>query len=226
MSGPVLQTRGLGAGYGTVQVLHDIDLEVYPGEIVALLGPNGAGKTSLLLSVAGLIPLFAGEVSRPGAPGKRAPHAVARDGVTFVPERNLFMKLSMLENLRVAGVDPREVWAIFPVLEQHAQRRVGSLSGGEQQMLSVGRALASRPKLLMIDELSLGLAPLIVRHLLDVVRRAADDGPGVLLVEQHVTRALTVADRAYVLSRGRVVMSDRADAMLASIDDVTRSYLE
>lgn len=223
---PVLRVESMSCGYGKVQVLRDIDLVVAPGEVVALLGPNGAGKTTLLLAIAGLLPITGGSIARPGIPGaKPSAHVIARSGTTFVPERNLFQKLTVHDNLRVAGVDPDELYQIFPVLQRHAKRRAGSLSGGEQQMLSVGRALAARPKLLLIDELSLGLAPLIVRRLLDVIREQANAGPGVLLVEQHVSRALSIADRSYVLSRGRVAMAASAADMLANLDEVTSTYL-
>lgn len=224
--GHSLRVEAMSCGYGKVQVLHEIDLRVDPGEVVALLGPNGAGKTTLLMAIAGILPITSGTIHRPGVgTANAASHEIARSGTTFVPERNLFQRLTVHDNLRVAGVDPAELYRIFPVLEQHAKRRAGSLSGGEQQMLSVGRALAARPKLLLIDELSLGLAPLIVRRLLDVIRQQANGGPGVLLVEQHVARSLSIADRAYVLSRGRVAMAATSEQLLDNLDEVTSTYL-
>jgi branched-chain amino acid transport system ATP-binding protein len=224
--GPALCVEAMSCGYGKTQVLHDVDLTVAPGEVVALLGPNGAGKTTLLLAIAGILPITKGSVVRPGAGAKAAAHAIARAGTTFVPERNLFQKLTVHDNLRVAGVEPDDLYRIFPMLERHGKRRAGSLSGGEQQMLSVGRALAAKPKLLLIDELSLGLAPLVVQRLLEVVREQANaGGPGVLLVEQHVSRALSIADRGYVLSRGRVAMTASSEELVESLDEITSTYL-
>lgn len=228
----VLEVEGLSAGYERRAVVHDLELRVAPGEVVALLGANGAGKTTTLLAVSGLADVLAGTVTFDGDRIDRlAPHRRALAGVAHVPEdRSLFPSMSVSEHLRLGGrrsdARPDEVYRWFPALEPLAERRVGLLSGGEQQMLAVGRALMSRPRLLMIDELSLGLAPMIVSSLLDSIRRIADDaGCGVLLVEQHVGSALRIADRAVVLERGRVVLEGDAAVLASDSEILRRSYL-
>ena len=231
MTDRLLDVRGLWAGYDGVAVVHGVDLHVDAGEVVALLGPNGAGKTTTLLTVSGLLPVLDGEVEVLGAaPSTRRPQRVARRGVAHVPEdRALFAQLTVQENLRLGGrrgADVDRVLGWFPALEPLLDRRAGLLSGGEQQMVAVGRALASGPRLLMVDEMSLGLAPVIVERLLPVVRRVADEaGVGVLLVEQHVRMALEVADRAVVLNHGRVVAADAADVLAADRQLLAASYL-
>lgn len=233
MSGSgVLEVEGLSAGYDRRAVLHDVALTVEPGEVVALLGANGAGKTTTLLAVSGLVDVLAGSVSFDGERIDRwAPHRRARAGLAHVPEdRSLFPSMSVREHLRLggrrSGARPEEVYRWFPALEPLAGRAVGLLSGGEQQMLAVGRALMTRPRLLMVDELSLGLAPMVVSALLDSLRRiAADTGCGVLLVEQHVAMALRTADRGVVLERGRVVADAEADRLAGDPDLLRRSYL-
>jgi ABC-type branched-subunit amino acid transport system ATPase component len=205
----LLEARGFSAGYHGHPVVHDLDIEVHPGEVVALLGPNGAGKTTTLMALAGAIRPLSGEVMFNGEPEKRPLHARARNGLAFVTEeRAVFMGLTTMDNLRVADCDVNRVIALFPEIEKLLKRKASQLSGGEQQMLSLGRALARRPKLLLADELSLGLAPLVVERLLKAVRAAADeDNVGVLLVEQHVHQALRYADRVYALRRGKVITS-------------------
>ena len=232
---PVLELRGLVAGHEGVAVVRDLDLTVEPGEVVALLGPNGAGKTTTLQTVSGLLPAIAGEVLVLGAPPEtRTPHRVARRGVGHVTEdRSLFFDLTARQNLRL-GVRGRRrqaralarVLELFPELDPLLDRRAGVLSGGQQQMLALARALVGEPRLLLVDEMSLGLAPIIVQRLLPMVRAIAEDtGAGVLLVEQHLTMALDVADRAYVLVHGEVTVAGPTAELRASPDLFASTYL-
>jgi len=227
----LLRVAGLCAGYDGVPVVRDLDLEVAEGEVVALLGPNGAGKTTSLLTISGILPVLHGEITLFGEPTKgRRPHQLARKGLGHVPEdRALFFQLTVRENLRLGrrgGGDVDGVLELFPALEPLMDRRAGLLSGGEQQMLALGRALLGRPRLLMVDEMSLGLAPIIVDRLLPVLRTIArDSGCGVLLVEQHVHKALRVADRAVVLNHGDVVLTGSAAELAAEGELVASSYL-
>jgi branched-chain amino acid transport system ATP-binding protein len=225
--GSLLECRGLAAGYGAMAVVRDLDLHVEAGEVVALIGPNGAGKTTTLLTLAGELAPLSGEVVFRGAATRAPLFRRARRGMGFVTEeRSVFMALTAEENLRIAGVSPADAIAVFPELAPLMKRTAGLLSGGEQQMLTLARSVARDPKLLLIDELSLGLAPLIVRRLLDTVRRVAtENSTGVLLVEQHVRQALHIADRVYVMQRGRAVMSGTADEVHGRIDEVEATYL-
>ena len=236
---PLLQLQGLVAGYDGVPVVHGIDLEVRGGEVVVLLGANGAGKSTTLLTVSGLLPALGGEVRFAGqtvTQRRRATAAavrLARSGLCHVPEdRGLFADLTVAEHLRLSrrrgDRDSHEaVLDRFPALARLADRRAGLLSGGEQQMLALARGLASQPRILLVDELSLGLAPLVVRDLVPVLRRIADeDGVGVLVVEQHVQLALSVADRAYLMRRGRIALSGSATELAARLDEVEAGYLE
>jgi branched-chain amino acid transport system ATP-binding protein len=225
--GRLLECRGLAAGYGSVAVVRDVDLCVEPGEVVALIGPNGAGKTTTLLTLAGELPVISGDVLFRGTPTKAGLHRRARRGMGFVTEeRSVFMALTAEENLRVAGVRRADAVALFPELEPLMGRTAGLLSGGEQQMLTLARAVARDPKLLLVDELSLGLAPVIVKRLLQTVRRVASErATGILLVEQHVRQALHVADRVYVMQRGRIVMSGTGEEVHGRIDEIEATYL-
>ena len=228
----VLELRGVDAGHGGLAVIRNLDLRVEPGEVVALLGPNGAGKTTTLRTIAGLLPVLAGSIDVLGeAAAGAAPHRLARRGLAFVPEdRSLFAGLTVAENLRLGTrrgpVLMDDVVARFPALGPLGGRRAGLLSGGEQQMLTLGRAIASAPRLLLVDELSLGLAPLIAQELLSVVRGVADDtGCGVLLVEQHVDQVLAVADRAYVLAHGDLVTHGTSSEIAADRKRIEAGYL-
>jgi branched-chain amino acid transport system ATP-binding protein len=229
---PVLSLEGLTAGYDGAAVVRELDVTVGPGEVVALLGANGAGKTTTLRVISGLVKPMAGRVVFAGADLVRtSPSARAQRGIAHVPEgRGLFFGLTVAEHFRLGHrgerLDSDVAFEYFPALRELQGRRVGLLSGGEQQMLAVSRALARGPRLLLLDELSLGLAPVIVERLLPVVQRfAGESGCAVLLVEQHVHLALEVADRGYVLSHGRIVVADEAKRLRADRQLLIASYL-
>jgi branched-chain amino acid transport system ATP-binding protein len=216
----------LACGYHNIPVVRDIELTVRSGQVVALLGPNGAGKTTLMRTLAGELPPLGGELLVDGNSAKEAPHVRVRRGMAFVPEgRSLFMQLTTLENLKVAGVDPEWVLEMFPELQSRLKVRAGLMSGGEQQMLTLGRALARRPRLLLADELSLGLAPLVVQRLLNTIRRAADEGVGVVMVEQQIHHALGVADYGCVLRQGSVALEGPARDLRGRLDEIESHYL-
>jgi branched-chain amino acid transport system ATP-binding protein len=230
----LLQTRDLSSGYNGVAVTHGVSLTVEPGEVVALLGPNGAGKTSTLLTISGLLDPLGGSVELFGADTagrRRSPHALVREGLAHVPEdRSLFFDLTVRENLRVCAGATRDTIAdaisYFPALAGLMSRKAGLLSGGEQQMLALARGFAGRPKLLVVDELSLGLAPVVVERILPAVQAlAGETGAGVLLVEQHVDLALDAADRAYVMVDGSVVMEGPAAELRTRRELLALSYL-
>jgi branched-chain amino acid transport system ATP-binding protein len=228
---PVLAIEHLTAGYGDAAVLRDLDLNVGEGEVVALLGANGAGKTTTLRAISGIVHPMSGRIALEGDDlAGVSISGRARMGIAHVPEnRGVFFGLTVAEHFRLGHrgevLDEEAAYRHFPALAELRDRRCGLLSGGEQQMLAVGRALARHPRLLLLDELSLGLAPLIVERLLPVVREyALESGCGVLLVEQHIQLALTVADRGYVLSHGELVLQDRAEALRGNRDLLMASY--
>jgi branched-chain amino acid transport system ATP-binding protein len=230
----VLEIRGLVAGYEGVPVVRDLDLSVAEGEVLALLGPNGAGKTTTLQTISGLLPAIDGSIEVLGAaPTARFPHKVARRGVGHVTEdRSLFFDLTAHQNLRLGARGRRRqrlalerVLGLFPELEDLLDRKAGLLSGGQQQMLALARALVAEPRLLLVDEMSLGLAPIIVQRLLPMVRAIADDtGAGVVLVEQHLSMALEVADTVCVLVHGEVAAHGPAED-LRDRDLLAATYL-
>jgi branched-chain amino acid transport system ATP-binding protein len=231
MSGSILAIEQLTTGYEDAPVIRGLDLTVGHGEVVALLGANGAGKTTTLRAISGIVHPMAGRIVFAGRDlAGVSISRRARLGVAHVPEtRGLFFGLTVAEHFRLGHrgerLDAEAAYRYFPALTELRDRRCGLLSGGEQQMLAVARALARHPKLLLLDELSLGLAPVIVERLLPVVREyAADTACGVLLVEQHIQLALTIADRGYVLSHGEIVLHDRAEALRRNRDLLMASY--
>jgi branched-chain amino acid transport system ATP-binding protein len=247
MSSPVLVARGLNAGYDGIPVVHGLDLVINQGEVVALLGANGAGKTTTLLTIAGLLSPIAGSLTvlgeiahDEGGRGRRVRRNSltrtwrrARRGLSLVPEgRGLFPGLTVNEHLRLSksktntSNTSNDILDLFPALAPLRTRQAGLLSGGEQQMLAIARALGTKPKLLMVDEMSLGLAPIIVERLLPLVRSAAQaTGAGVLIVEQHVHMALAVSDRAAVMSRGVVTVQGGSRELEERSDLLESSYL-
>ena len=232
MSGGTLEIESLDAGYDGAPVVRNLDLSVAPGEVVALLGANGAGKTTTLRTVSGIVRPMQGRISIDGNDtASISPSHIARLGVAHVPEgRGIFFGLTVAEHFKLSAkgekLDPEAGYRYFPALAELKNRSAGLLSGGEQQMLAVARALLRRPKLLLLDELSLGLAPVIVERLLPVVREyATEEGCAVLLVEQHVGLALDVADRAYVLSHGRVSLHRPAAELRGNHELLLQSYL-
>jgi branched-chain amino acid transport system ATP-binding protein len=224
----LLEAIDLSAGYGSLAAVRNLNLRVGEGEIVALLGANGAGKTTTILTLCGELEPLAGEVRWLGEPATAPLHVRARQGLSLVTEEKaVFMGLTAAENLRLGRGDPALAAQLFPELVPHLSRRAGLLSGGQQQMLTLARALVSRPRVLLADELTLGLAPILVSRLLEAVREAADSlGTGVLLVEQHVRQALRWADRIYVLQRGICVLEDTAESARGRIEEIEHSYLD
>lgn len=235
-SDAVLVAEGLRAGYGDVQVLRGVSFEVGPGEIVALVGANGAGKTTTLRAVSGLLRASGGAIRFAGARiDGLPPHAIVARGLLQVPEgRKIFPSLSVQENLDLGAYLPRakarraealdRVLALFPILGERRRQAAGTLSGGEQQMLAIARSLMGSPRLLMLDEPSLGLAPLMVERIFDVIHAINGQGTPVLLVEQNVQRSLAIADRAYVLEHGAVALSGPGRELLTR-EEVRKAYL-
>ena len=233
---PALEFKGVNTHYGPVHVLRDVDLVIYPGELVCLLGGNASGKTTTLKTILGMVELSSGEVRLDGnvISGKSTTNIVSR-GVSMVPEnRRLFKRMTVKENLDIGAYlrDPDDdlepeyehIFDMFPKIKERLGQKAGTLSGGEQQMVAVGRALMAKPKVLLMDEPSMGLAPLLVQQNFDIIKQINDEGVTVFVVEQNANMALSIADRGYVLQTGRIVLSDTAEALLAN-ESLRQAYL-
>ncbi|MGD0236370.1 MAG: ABC transporter ATP-binding protein [Syntrophorhabdales bacterium] len=233
----LLSVEGIETFYGTFQALRRISLEVDSGEVVTILGANGAGKTTLLRTISGLVSPAAGSIRLNGEPlDKVAPDVIVKRGISQCPEgRMLFPEMSVHKNLELGAYVRRkertlveemrqEVYELFPRLKERKKQAAGTMSGGEQQMLAIGRALMSRPRLLMLDEPSLGLAPLVVMHIMDTLLEIKKRGMAILLVEQNAAESLRIADRGYVLETGRVVLAGTPES-LTQDEKVQQSYL-
>jgi branched-chain amino acid transport system ATP-binding protein len=232
----MLSVEGLNVFYGLAQALWDVSLQVNRGEIVSIIGSNGAGKSTTLKTIAGLLRPKSGSIKFDGSELSRTPpHKIIEKGIALVPEgRWLFPVMTVQENLELGAYTKEarrhlrdrfeEVFNLFPILKERRKQLAGTLSGGEQQMLAIARALMSRPKLLMLDEPSLGLAPSIVRKVFEVIERINEGGVAILLVEQNVHHALNISDRGYVLENGRIALSGRSDELLEN-EHVKKAYL-
>ncbi len=232
----MLEARGLEVSYGQIKAVKGIDLSVNPGELVCLIGANGAGKTTTLKSLAGMLAPSAGDIRFEGKLiSGRASHDLVRRGIALVPEgRGIFGRLTVEENLRLGAYarkdttgirqDMNRAYDLFPRLAERRRQSAGTLSGGEQQMLAIGRALLSRPRLLLLDEPSMGLAPILVQKIFEIIRRISAEGVTLLLVEQNAKLALEISHRGYVLESGRVTLADEAKALLAN-PRVRQAYL-
>jgi branched-chain amino acid transport system ATP-binding protein len=232
----MLEISGVTAGYGSFTALWEVSLRVNRGEAVAVVGPNGAGKTTLMRVISGLVPARAGALTFDGASLAGLPaHEVVRRGIAHVPEgRRIFPALTVADNLKMGAFLPsararyaeslERVYALFPVLAERRPQRAGTLSGGEQQMLAIGRALMSRPAIILLDEPSMGLAPVMVLRLFDLIRRVREEGYTILVVEQNVRQVLKLVDRAYLLEVGRIRREGRA-AELSDQDFVRQAYV-
>jgi branched-chain amino acid transport system ATP-binding protein len=222
----VLAARQLCAGYRGVLAIEDIDLEIHQGEMVLLAGPNGAGKTTTTMALAGAIAPMRGTVEESGVPVSRPLHHRVRGGVGVITERrSVIMSLTVAENLRLGRGEPERALSFFPELEKRLKVKAGLCSGGEQQMLSVGRVLAANPRIILADELSLGLAPIIVKRLLSALRESADAGAAVMIVEQHVRVALELVDRGYFIKLGKIVLTGTRQELRSSSDLIQQIYL-
>jgi branched-chain amino acid transport system ATP-binding protein len=232
---PMLSIRGLEVGYGTIPALHGIDLDVEKGEIVTLIGANGAGKTTTLRTISGLLKPRKGEVTFNGESiNGIKPHVITARGISHVPEgRGIFSNLTVQDNLelgaylrkdKISQAEYDRVFTLFPVLKDRFKQNSGTLSGGEQQMLAISRALMSKPAVLLLDEPSLGLAPQMVQTIFRVIREINAEGTTILLVEQNAHMALVTAHRGYVMETGRITITDDTKALLAS-DRIKKAYL-
>lgn len=231
----MLEFKNVSTHYGQIQALHDVNMSVAKGEIVSLIGANGAGKTTLLMTLCGDPKASSGEVLFEGKNITReSTHQIMRGDIAIVPEgRRIFSRLTVEENLHMGGffatkeqVEERieEVYQLFPRLKERISQRAGTMSGGEQQMLAIGRALMSNPRLLLLDEPSLGLAPIIIQQIFDIIESLRERGMTIFLVEQNANQALRLADRGYVLENGRIVLEDSGDNLLVN-EEVRKAYL-
>jgi branched-chain amino acid transport system ATP-binding protein len=232
----MIDLQSVSAGYGELQILYDVSINVQQGEIVALVGANGAGKSTLIKTITGMLPISSGQIVFENISIKNVKaHTVIRQGISLVPEgRRLFSYMTVLENLEVGAYIEKNgkvahenlewVFSIFPKLKERRKQLAGTFSGGEQQMLTIGRALMCRPKFLILDEPSLGLAPVIVNEVFDIIQLLLKEGVTILLVEQNVRRSLEIANRAYVLEHGRIVMGGESRELLED-EKVKRAYL-
>ena len=236
MANPLLEVKNLDVLYGDVQAVWDVSINVKKGSIVALVGANGAGKTTLLKTISGIVPLKKGEILFSGRSlTKLKPQEVVDIGISHVPEgRGLFSSLTVLENLKLGAYPPRarplfaesleRAYSLFPVLKDRQGQKAGSLSGGEQQMLSIARAIMAQPDLLMLDEPSLGLSPIFIRTIFELIDALNKQKVTILLVEQNIHQALKIANQAYVLKTGKIAMSGRGDELLAD-PEVQKAYI-
>lgn len=232
----MLELRGINTYYGNIQALRDVDMHIAEGEIVTLIGANGAGKSTTLMTICGGTPPRSGEVLFRGKPIQHLkPNKIVALGISQVPEgRLIFPDLTVQENLDLGAFlrndqngiryDMEYIFDLFPILAQRRRQTGGTLSGGEQQMLAISRAIMARPSLLLLDEPSLGLAPIIIQQIFTIIEKINADGTTVFLVEQNANQALRIAHRAYVMENGRIVMEDAADSLLAN-PDVQKAYL-
>ena len=235
MAQPILTVEHLHAAYGGIKAIDDLSFHVEQGEIVAMLGANGAGKSTLLKCLSGEHKRSGGTITFDGAPLPNKPYAIVQKGMVIVPEgRQIFTKLTVYENLQIGccqrkdadGIrqDLEQVYEMFPRLKEREKQYGGLLSGGEQQMLAIARGLMARPKLLMLDEPSLGLAPIVVSQIMDALRQIAAEGTTILLIEQNAKKALSISDRAYVMNVGRIVLEGKGSELLGN-DELMKAYL-
>ncbi|HHD56976.1 MAG TPA: ABC transporter ATP-binding protein [Desulfobulbaceae bacterium] len=233
----MLELKSINTYYGNIQALHDVSLEVKQGEIITLIGANGAGKSTTLMSISGIVPPRTGEILFKGKPVQDlSPDKIVALGICQVPEgRHIFPDLTVAENLDMGAFlrndkqqveeDLEYIYALFPILKDRRSQAGGNLSGGEQQMLAISRALMARPQLLLLDEPSMGLAPLVTRQIFEIIKKInRENNTTIFLVEQNANLALKVADRGYVLETGRITMHDKASTLLAD-EDVQKAYL-
>ena len=237
MAEPILELRDVHSGYGSIKALRGISLKVYPGEVVAMIGANGAGKSTTLMTISNIIKADKGEIIYQGKSiNKVSAEKLPTMGLCQVPEgRRIFPRLTVMENLRLGAfyrkdtsqimTDMEQAYAMFPILGERRNQAGGTLSGGEQQMLAIARALMTKPKVLLLDEPSLGLAPIIIQQIFDIISKLSrEDGTTILLVEQNANLALQVANRGYVIETGKITMEDKADVLLHD-PNVRKAYL-